>query len=80
MKAESRFLNQPLEFWANVKLISQKVGYTERGTSRIKVPTPDEIRRVYAELHLGPSRIIAIDAPTSFGALLTSTSNTGRLF
>jgi hypothetical protein len=71
MKAESKFLNQPLEFWANVKLISQKVGYTERGTSKIKVPTPDEIRRTYAELHLGPSRIIAFDAPTSFGALLT---------
>jgi hypothetical protein len=70
MKAESKFLRQPLEFWANVKLISQKIGYTERKTSTIKVPTIDEIRRVYAELHLGPSRIIVSNAPTSFGTLL----------
>ncbi len=71
MKAKSKFLNQPLEFWANVKFISQKVGYTQRNTSRIKVPTADEIRRVYTELHLGPSRIIFSDIPTTFGALLT---------
>lgn len=71
MKPESKFLNQPLEFWANVKLISQKVGYTERKTSRIKVPTTDEIRRVYVDLHLGPSRIITSDIPTQFGTLLT---------
>ena len=37
MKAENKYLNQPLEFWANVRLISQKVGYTDRKTSKIKV-------------------------------------------
>jgi hypothetical protein len=70
MKAENKYLNQPLEFWANVKLISQEIGYTERRTSEVKVPTLDEIQRVYAELNLDPSRIIKGDVPTKFGNLL----------
>ena len=27
MKADKRFLKQSLDFWANIKLISQKAGY-----------------------------------------------------
>lgn len=71
MIAESRFLSQPLDFWANVKLISQKIGYTERGTSKIKVPTIEEIEQMYKELQLDVSRIIAKDSPTSLCTLLT---------
>jgi hypothetical protein len=70
MKAESKFLNQSLEFWANVKLISQKIGYTERKTSNIKVPTTNEIQRVYSELHLNPSKIVVDDALTPFGNIM----------
>ena len=70
MKAENRFLGQPLEFWANIKLISQKLGYTERNTSRIKVPSLDEIRQAYVKMHLGPSRVIMSTGPTDFGNLL----------
>ena len=39
MKPNSKFLSLPKTFWASVRLISQEVGYTERKTSRIKVPT-----------------------------------------
>ena len=39
MEPNSIFLNLPKNFWASVRLISQEVGYTERGTGRIKVPT-----------------------------------------
>jgi len=70
MKAESKFLNQPLEFWANVKLISQKVGYTERKTSKIKVPTIHEIQKMYADLHLDSNKIILNNTSTPFGVLL----------
>lgn len=42
MKAEIRFLSQPKHFWANVRTISQQVGYTL--DSRIKVPTIDQMR------------------------------------
>jgi hypothetical protein len=71
MKAESKFLKQPLEFWANVKLISQKIGYTERGTSQVKVPTFEVIQSVYKSLDLDSSKIIdSKGTPTTFGSLL----------
>lgn len=71
MKAESKFLKQPLEFWANVKLISQKIGYTERGTSQVKVPTFEVIQSVYKSLGLDSSKIIDNKGtPTTFGSLL----------
>jgi hypothetical protein len=71
MKAESKFLKQPLEFWANVKLISQKIGYTERGTSQVKVPTFEVIQSVYKSLSLDSSKIIDDkNTPTTFGSLL----------
>lgn len=71
MKAKSKFLKQPLEFWANVKLISQKIGYTERGTSQVKVPTFEVIQSVYKSLNLDSSKIIdSKGVPTTFGSLL----------
>ncbi|MGH8865669.1 MAG: DUF7690 domain-containing protein [Burkholderiales bacterium] len=40
MNPDPRFLAQSKEFWANVRTISQEVGYTQRGQGTIKVPTP----------------------------------------
>jgi len=70
MQAKSKFLNQPLEFWANVKFISQKVGYTERKTSGIKVPTIVEIQSAYNNSGLDSSKIIISNDFTVFGRLL----------
>lgn len=70
MQAESKFLKQSLEFWANVKLISQKIGYTERKTSKIKVPTIDEIQIAFKDLGLDSSKIISNNRTTAFGILL----------
>ena len=39
MKPNPRFLNLPKDFWANVRLVSQEVGYTVRGQKEIKVPS-----------------------------------------
>ena len=58
MKADKRFLNQPLDFWANIKLISQKAGYTDRKTKHIKVHTLEEIRKVYESNNLDYSKVI----------------------
>lgn len=58
MKADDRFLSQPREFWANVRLISEQVGYTVRGAKTIKVPTVDQIREAFAKLGLDPGRIV----------------------
>lgn len=43
MKPNNAFMNLPKAFWASVRLISQEVGYTQRTTGQIKIPTNDEI-------------------------------------
>ncbi|HNE05479.1 MAG TPA: hypothetical protein PLT08_13220 [Anaerolineales bacterium] len=43
MKPNKLFLNLPKSFWASIRLISQEVGYTERSTGQIKVPSNNEI-------------------------------------
>lgn len=70
MLAENKFLNQPHEFWANVKLISQKIGYTDRKTKSIKVPTLEEIKIAFDKLDLDSSKIISNDNFTAFGSLI----------
>lgn len=70
MQAENKFLQQPPEFWANVKLISQKIGYTNRITKTIKVPTLNEIVIAYDKLGLDSSKIVDKNKQTPFGTLL----------
>jgi hypothetical protein len=73
MKANKLFLNQPLEFWANVKLIGQKAGYTDKKTKRIKIPTIDELKSVYEANGLDCSKIVDSKGKlTEFGTLLTA--------
>lgn len=71
MKADPRFLSQPKEFWANVRTISQEVGYTERGADSIKIPTLDAIRKEFARLGLSTGHIVNADNTlTEFGQCL----------
>ena len=67
MKADKRFLNQPLDFWANIKLISQKAGYTDKKTKQIKIHTLEEIKAVYESNNLDCSKVI--DRSNKFTAL-----------
>ncbi|MDP2038215.1 MAG: hypothetical protein Q8L04_12605 [Ignavibacteria bacterium] len=71
MIPKSKFLRQSHEFWANVKLISQEIGYTDRKSSDIKIPTLEEIQATYSKLSLDPKRIIINKKLTKFGKLLT---------
>ena len=52
MKPDPRFVNQPKEFWAHVRLIGQEVGYTDRRTGTIKIPTLQEIEACFKTLRL----------------------------
>lgn len=70
MQAENKFLNQPHEFWANIKLLSQKIGYTNRRTKSIKVPTLEEIQNAFDKLDLDSSKIIVDNNFTAFGSLI----------
>jgi hypothetical protein len=63
LKADPRFLFQPKEFWANVRTISQEVGYTNRGNKRtgtlpsIKVPALKDVRQKFKKLNLKTASI-----------------------
>ena len=73
MKADARFLNQPLDFWANIKLISQKSGYTDKKTKQVKVHTLEEIKAVYESNNLDCSQVINQENEfTNLGNLIVS--------
>ena len=71
MKPDERFVTLPKSFWADVRLISQEVGYTVRGEGLVKVPTRDEIRAAYATLSLKSDHLFhKAGKPTDSGARL----------
>lgn len=73
MKPDPRFLNQPKHFWANVRSISQHVGYTVRATSQILVPDLAAIVKALGELGLGTAHVVDKNGkPTAFGASLVA--------
>jgi hypothetical protein len=68
MKPNRAFVGLNKEFWANIRTISQKVGYTEkrrapRGSGptvgAIKVPTLAEIATAYEALNLDASHLVS---------------------
>lgn len=72
MKPNARFQNQPKHFWANVRSISQHLGYTARKTGQVKVPTLEEMRQVMRELGLKSAHIADDDGqPTELGRALS---------
>jgi hypothetical protein len=58
MRPNKRFLQQSRDLWANVRLISQYTGYSERGTGRIKVPTPQEIASAFQQIGLTTAHLM----------------------
>ncbi len=73
MKPDSRFITQPKHFWANVRSISQLVGYTERGAGQILVPSIADIASSLGGAGLGTDHIIDhAGKATDFGRTLVS--------
>jgi hypothetical protein len=71
LKADPRFLAQTKEFWANVRTISQEVGYTERGKDSIKIPSLESVRVEFTRLGLSTAHIVdAHNSLTGFGQCL----------
>ncbi|HXX20095.1 MAG TPA: hypothetical protein VEJ46_11890 [Candidatus Acidoferrum sp.] len=70
MKPDQRFVKQPKHFWANVRSLSQRLGYTGAG-SQIKVFSVPEIVEGLKSLSLSIAHVIdAKDKPTGFGTTL----------
>jgi hypothetical protein len=68
MRPHPVFAKQGKPFWAHVRTISQHVGYTDKTTRQIKVPTLAEIYAAMEELELRTSHLFSRPGkPTSFG-------------
>ena len=71
MKPDVRFQKMPKHFWANVRTISQHIGYTVRGAGEIKAPTIAEIIQALEELNLNTKHVVDGEGrQTEFGQLL----------
>ena len=73
MKPDPRFLKQPKSFWAYVRLISQQVGYTSRGSGRILAPDLPTVIKALNAIGLDAACIGRPSAgPTKLGQALTT--------
>ncbi len=64
MQANPTFSSMPKSFWANIRAISQKAGYTVRGKGVVKVLTPDEITKTFDDLSLDTGILIDNGKPS----------------
>ena len=53
MLANPKYINLPKHFWAHVKLLSEQLGYSERGTGKLKIYSKGEIENEMKKLGLG---------------------------
>ena len=58
MLPNKRFIPLSKRFWANIRIISQEVGYTERGIKQIKIPSINEIVKSLKKIGLKYDHII----------------------
>ena len=50
-----------MHFWANVRAISQHVGYTARGAGRVRAVTSDEMVKALRRMNLDTSHVVGAD-------------------
>lgn len=72
MKANPEFEHLNLEFWANIKLLNQRLGYTKRKTKDnpyggFVVPTVEQIIDVFVSEKLSTEKLIIQNDFTEFG-------------
>ncbi len=71
MQPNSQFLNQPKHFWANVRTLSQSLGYTNKKTKQIKIPSLTEVISGLQQIGLRSTHIATEHSQlTPFGQVL----------
>ena len=75
MQPNERFKNLDLEFWANIKLLNQRLGYTARKSKKnptlgFVIPTKEQIIEVFRSENLNVSRIVHNNSLTDLGSLI----------
>ena len=71
MRAYPRFRNQPMSFWANVRSISQEVGYTVRGRGIVRVPSLQEMCGAIRGIGLSSAHLLRDGGPTELADWLS---------
>ena len=59
-----------MSFWANVRSISQEVGYTVRGRGIVKIPSLDEMCRAMSRIGLTCTHLMHDGEPTALATRL----------
>jgi hypothetical protein len=75
MLPNDKYKGLDLEFWANIKLLNQRLGYAERKSKKnpnpgFVIPTVDQILKVFKEEGLNPERLVQNNQLTDFGKLI----------
>lgn len=75
MLPNDKYKKLDLEFWANIKLLNQRLGYAERKTTKnpnpgFVIPTVDQIKKVFKDEDLNSERLIQNNQLTEFGKLV----------
>ncbi len=72
MRAHNRFQKLDKRFWANVRSISETLGYTDRRTRRIRIYSADEMTAAMSQLGLTSNHLLANGDLTEMGHNLLS--------
>ena len=75
MQAEARFVEQPGTFWAYVRLLSQEIGYSKRGTGLLRRYTLTDVTGALTARGLSADDVVRAGAATEFGERLLSYLN-----
>lgn len=72
MKANDKFLNKPLDFWSNIKLLNQKLGYIQKKTKanpnpKSIIPTINQVKKVFKGEGLDYSSLVVNNHWTHWG-------------
>lgn len=71
MKADPRFVSLNNEFWANIRSITQIVGYSEKGKKRVFTPTIETIIEALKNERLSTSHLVTDDGKlTALGEIV----------
>ena len=71
MRADDRFGDQPMSFWANVRTISQEVGYTVRGRGLVRVPGVSDMAAALQSAGFSTAHLLAGRRPTPLANALS---------
>lgn len=71
MRRDIRFGEQPMSFWANVRTISQEVGYTVRGQGLVRVPSVSDMAGALQSAGFSTAHLLAGKRPTPLADALS---------